>query len=116
MIWKASIDACHWDAALAITAALSAGYAVHSGERGAAAQKQGLKRQATAQQQAQDAARRQAKLAAEAQARANRPKSDIGSILATEAELSTAGPASTMLTGPSGVRKPPARPTTLLGE
>lgn len=103
-------------AIIAITGALSAGYGIYSGERAGQAQKVGMRRQAQAQQQAQAAAARQQRMAAEAQAAANRKQPDIGSILATEAELGKAGPASTLLTGPSGVRRAPAKATTLLGE
>ena len=55
-------------------------------------------------------------IAAQDAAAAKRKPPDIGSILASEAELAKAGPASTMLTGPQGVRRGPANATTLLGD
>lgn len=99
-----------------LVAATSTGYGIYSGERTNKIQEQGLNRQRQAQQQAEDAARRQQKQAAEAYAAANRKQPNISDILASESELATQGPASTLLTGAGGVTKAPSRPTTLLGE
>ncbi len=107
---------CYWEAAGVIVAGLALGYGVYSGEEGQQQQKKGQRRQEQAQRQAQAAAARQQKLSAEAYAAANRRQPDVGDILATEAELGKMGAASTLLTGPTGPKKNPGRPTTLLGE
>ena len=113
--WRERVTPRYWGAVAAIVSAAALGYGIHSGEQARGAQRRGQRRQAQAQQEAQIAASRQQKLAAESYAAANRKKPDIGSILATEAELGQAG-SSTTLTGPGGVRTPPGQPTRLLGE
>lgn len=113
--WRERVTPRYWDVVAAIVSAASLSYGVYSGEQSKGVQRRGLRRQEQAQQVAQIAASRQQKLAAEAYAAANRRKPDIGSILATEAELGQAG-SSTTLTGPGGVRTPPGQPTRLLGE
>ena len=95
------------------TAALIAGtaYAVYSGERGAAAQRAGVRRQQQAQQQAESAALSQRRQADMAQAAANRQASDIFGILSFEQGL-TGGAASTMLGGGTRTNRKPG----LLGD
>lgn len=56
-----------------------------------------------AQQQARKSAEEQARLADEANGRANSKKADVSSILAAAQQNSLAGVSGTMLTGPQGV-------------
>jgi uncharacterized protein HemX len=102
--------------AYAITAAVTAGYGVYSGERQNKLQKEAANRQQQAQKTAETAAQRQQKQAAEAYAAANRKAPDVADILAGEQELSRLGSASTMLTGPQGVKRKQGGPAQLLGD
>jgi len=99
-----------------ITAAVTAGYGIYSGERQNKVQETGLKRQQRAQQTAEDAALRQRKDAAQAAAAAARQQPDLADIMAGEQELSRLGSSSTMLTGPGGARRRQGGPAQLLGD
>jgi len=88
----------------------------YQGQQQQRAQKDAANRQATAQKQAETAAQRQQKQAAEAYAAANRKAPDVADILASEQELSRLGSASTMLTGPQGVKRNQGGPAQLLGD
>ena len=101
MIWKASINACHWVAASAITAAIGAGYSIYSGERSQDMQQRSLRRQNQAQAEAQNAALSQQRKAEEANRAANQQAPDIASLLAFEQQ--PGGLSSTMLTGAGGI-------------
>lgn len=81
-------------------AAVSAGYGIYSGERGAQAQSNAVKRQRVAQQNAAAAAAAEQQRGEEAVAAANRRKVNTDSILANEGVSG----ASTMLTGPMGLQ------------
>lgn len=114
--WRERMSPRYWEAAAVIVSVAGLGYGIDSGEKARASQRRGQSRQDATQKQAQTAASRQQKLSAEAYAAANRRKPDVGSILATEAELARAG-SSTTLTGPSGVRgQTPGQLPKLLGE
>lgn len=115
MIWEERLGTCYWDVAAVIVSAAALSYGVYSGEEARGTQRRARGLQERGQQQALAAAQRQQKLAAEAYAAANRRKPDIGSILATEAELGRSA-SSTTLTGPSGAKPQPGQPTRLLGE
>lgn len=79
------------------------GYSIYSGERAAGQQRQALKKQAGAQEQARMEARSQQRQSDEAMGRANRKTPDTGGILSAASQAAQGGPASTMLTGPTGV-------------
>ncbi len=81
--------------ALALAAAGTA-YSVYSGERAAGAQ-------SDAQNQAKDAAQKQATQADQALNRANQKSPDTAAILSGAQQAGKAGQSGTMLTGPSGV-------------
>lgn len=74
-------------------------YGIIQGERGASAQRKGLRQQAAAQQFAEDAAMRQERNAQEAQAKANARRPDVSALLAGERGFGV----SSMLSGPAGV-------------
>lgn len=74
-------------------------YGIIQGERGATAQRRGLRQQADAQQFAEDAALRQERQAAEAQRKASRRPADVSALLAGERGMGI----SSMLSGPAGV-------------
>lgn len=91
-------------AAIAVgTAAVGTAYSIYQGERAAGQQKQALKKQAGAQEEARMAARSQARQSDEAMGRANRKTPDTGGIMAAASQAAQGGPGSTMLTGPTGV-------------
>lgn len=91
-------------AAIAVgTAAVGTAYSIYSGERAAGQQKEALKKQAGAQEEARMAARSQARQSDEAMGRANRKTPDTGGIMAAASQAAQGGPGSTMLTGPTGV-------------
>lgn len=79
------------------------GYSIYSGERAASQQKQALRKQAGAQEQARMEARSQQRQSDEAMGRAQRKTPDTGGILAAASQAAQGGPSSTMLTGPMGV-------------
>jgi len=80
----------------------SLGYGIYSGQQQAGAQQQALKRQNTAQQQAQAAALSTERKSEIAQGAANQQTPDISNIL-YRAASGGKGLSSTMLTGPGGV-------------
>lgn len=96
----------------------SAAIATYEGRKQDRAQRRALGEQAALQQQAVDAARRQARTAEENMNRANQKKPDLAAIFARAASAAQGGAASTQLTGPGGVPKKNLRlgETTLLGE
>jgi len=79
------------------------GYSIYSGERAAGQQKQALRKQAGAQEQARMEARSQQRQSDEAMGRASRKTPDTGGIMAAASQAAQGGPSSTMLTGPMGV-------------
>ena len=85
------------------TAAVGTAYSIYQGERAAGQQKEALKKQAGAQEEARMAARSQARQSDEAMGRANRKTPDTGGIMAAASQAAQGGPGSTMLTGPTGV-------------
>lgn len=74
-------------------------YGIVQGERGAAAQRKGLRQQADAQRFAEGAAMRQERTAQEAQAKANAKSPDVSALLAGQQGFGV----SSMLSGPAGV-------------
>lgn len=84
-------------AGAAVASALATGYQAVTADQ---AQKKTLRNQRVANQQAQNAARKQEGLAEESIARANKKTPDVAALLA---EATTLKPPSTLLTGPSGL-------------
>lgn len=91
-------------AAIAVgTAAVGTAYSIYSGERGAAQQRQALKKQAGAQEQAKMDAISQERRSAEAEGRASRKQPNVAGIMDAAGQAAQGGPSGTMLTGPTGV-------------
>jgi hypothetical protein len=84
-------------------AAAGTGYAITSGQRGAAMQRQAMRQQQEAQGAASAAARSQQRRSQQAMAAANRAEPAVADIMGRAAAEMGGGPSSTMLTGPMGV-------------
>lgn len=91
-------------AAVAVGAiAVGTGYSIYSGERAAGQQKEALRKQAGAQEQAKMEAISQERQSSEAMGRANRKQPNVAGIMAASSQAAQGGPSGTMLTGPMGV-------------
>ena len=89
--------------AIAVTAAVSTGYQIYSGEKNRRQQERSIQ----AQQQANVDAKQHAKEAADRSDvemnKANRKRADVAAIQSKEEQSALTGPAGTMLTGSQGV-------------
>ncbi len=85
------------------SAAAGAGYTIASGEDAKKKQKEGLRKQEAAQQEAVRAAQNQQRKSEMAINQANRRAPDVNSIMQAANSASKGGPSGTMLTGPTGV-------------
>tara|TARA_R100000808_G_scaffold5348_1_gene16354 strand:- start:101 stop:397 length:297 start_codon:yes stop_codon:yes gene_type:complete len=84
-------------------AVMAAGSAAHTGEQQAKSQRRGIRAQKAAQESAIAKAVGERKLGDMEEAKLNKRKPDISTLLGRERKLK--GPASTMLTGPGGASK-----------
>lgn len=89
--------------AAAALGVLSVGASVQQGEEARSGQRRALRQQEQAQRQATSAAVSQRRRSEQESRRANRRQPDVSSIFDTERAASARGPASTLLTGPTGV-------------
>jgi uncharacterized membrane protein len=89
-----------WAAVVVSVAAL--GYSVYAGEEGAKAQRKSLRGQKQAQRQSLLSSIGQEKRAAQAEAKANRKKPNIESLLFSERAAANTGMGSTILAGRGG--------------
>lgn len=87
-----------------VVAGLGTSYGIYSGEEQSSAGRRAVRRQGQAQQLAKDAATKQARLAAQADAKANPKPVDSLLLLGDEALRADGGVASTMLTNPDRLR------------
>ena len=85
---------------IAIVGGLAVGAQVYQGEKQSSIQKKAMRRQEQAQNQSRNQAIGQEKLGRMAQAKANKKKPDIATLLGRN--RATKGPSSTMLTGTGG--------------
>ena len=86
----------------AVLAFAAMSQSVIQGEKQGRAQKRALHEQKQAQQQAQSRAIGAEKLSAMDEAKANKKKPDVSSLLSRERKGAAKGPGATMLTGPGG--------------
>lgn len=95
----------------------STAYGIYSGQKQQGVQQQALKRQTTAQQQAEANALSTQRKSEVAQNEANKQTPNVAGILARAAQMGNQGLSSTMLTGPGGVNAGGLNlgKTTLLG-
>lgn len=84
-------------------AAVGTAYSIYSGERASGKQKQAMKKQAGAQEEARMEARSQQRQSDEAMGRSTRKTPDIAGIMSEAGQAAQGGPSATMLTGPTGV-------------
>lgn len=99
----------------AILAVLAAGASVHQGEQQRAAGSKALRGQREAQKQATARATGQERLAAMADARANKKKPNIDSLLFSERARADMGAGSTLLAGRGGGGTPLLGSKSLMG-
>lgn len=86
-----------------ITAASATGGTIYQGQQARSAGKKTARIQREAQRSAEASAITEREMASQQQRRANRRQPNVAALLSTAQQAATTGPASTMLTGASGV-------------